>query len=390
MENQAKDRILSSFLQASDINMDEKITKKDWIEFGEKNIFPKELIEINLKSAKNYSILKNLSNMIVGNGFNVNSPQAIKFIENEYCKTTLNDILEMISLDFVLTGAFSLNIVWSRDGKSISKIKYIPVEKVRIAKQDEDDLDIDESVEDYFLCDDWGNIRKNKPKFIKGFDPKDTSERSQLIYVKRNTPGMEFYSLPHYIGALNWVRLDYHVSEYHLNNALNGYHPSMLINLSTGIPSVEEQRRVKIKMDEMFKGTASAGKMMLTFSEGKDTAPTIEPLNLSDSDKKYVDIDKLIMDNLLIANNITNPMLVGIMVPGQLGGGQELVDSFNLLQITIINSYQKIIEETFNELSSYNNVSEEIKISELNYSKKEEKLIEEVDVVASIENEKNK
>ena len=373
----SKDRIISSFLQASDINMDEKITKKEWVEFGEKNLFPKELIEINLKSAKNYSILKNLSNMIVGNGFNPKTPAGISFVENQYSKLTLNGILEKISLDFVLTGAFSLNVIWSRDGKSISKIKYVPVEKVRIAKVEDEDLDVDESIEDYYLCDDWGNIRKNKPKFIKGFDPKDTSQRSQLVYVKRNTPGMEYYSLPHYIGAINWVRLDYHVSEYHLNNALNGYHPSMLINLSTGIPSVEEQRRVKSKMDEMFKGTSSAGKMMLTFSEGKDTAPTIEPLNLSDSDKKYIDIDKLIMDNLLIANNITNPMLVGIMIPGQLGGGSELVDSFNLLQITLINSYQSIIEETFNELASFNNIQEQLKISELNYSKKEEKIIEE-------------
>ena len=378
MENETtKDRILTNFIQASDINMDEKITKKDWIEFGDDNNFPKELIEINLKSAKNYSILKNISNMIGGNGFNPTTDSGIRFIENEFSKLTINEILEKISLEFCLLGAFALNIVWSRDGKSISKVKYVPTEKVRVAKPDEDDLDADESVEDYFICDDWTNTRKNTPKFIKGFNPKDTSERNQLLYVKRNTPGMEYYTLPHYIGGLNWVRLDYHVSEYHLNNALNGYHPSMLINLSTGIPSVEEQRRVKKKMDEMFKGTNSAGRMMLTFSEGKETAPSVEPLNLSDSDKKYVDIDALILDNLLIANNITNPLLVGIKTPGQLGGGQELVDSFNLLQINLINSYQQIIEQTFNEIAFYSGVQEELKIDELKYITEEEKIITE-------------
>lgn len=369
------DKILTNFIEASDINMDEKITKKDWIEFGNKNLFPKELIEINIKSSKNYSILKNLSNMISGNGFTADTTEGQKFLDNDFCKDDINDIIQRISFDFIMSGSFALNVVWSRDGKSISKIKYVPFEKVRIAKNDEEDLDADESIEDYFISDDWTNIRKVPPTFIKGFDPNNTKERNQLMYIKIPTPGMDFYTLPHYIGALNWVRLDYFVSEYHLNNALNGYHPSMLINLSTGIPSAEEQRKVKAKMDEMFQSTASAGKIMLTFSEGSDTAPSVQPLDLSDNDKKFVDVDTMILDNLLIANNITNPMLVGIKTPGQLGGSDQLVESFNLLQINLINHYQIIIERYINELAFYSGVTEDLSIAELSYES-EQKIIE--------------
>lgn len=368
--NNEKNYMLNYFTQAADISLDEKVTKKEWVEFGDNNLFPSELIEINVKSSKNYSILRNLSNMIIGNGFKATSPEAIEFIENKYCKETLNDILENIALDFIISGSFALNIIWSRDGNSISKIKYIPFQKVRVAKPIEDDIDVDESIESYFICDDWSNIRKNKPVAISGFNPSDTTERNQLLYVKRNTPGMDFYTLPHYIGALNWVRLDYFVSEYHLNNALNGYHPSMLINISTGIPSVEEQRMVKDKMDKMFKGTASAGKVIMTFSEGKDTQPMVQPLDLSDNDKKFVEIDNMILDNLLIANNITNPMLVGIKTPGQLGGSDQLVDSFNLLNINLINSFQIIIEKNINELAYYSGVTENISISSIEYGNK--------------------
>lgn len=364
--------MVQNFIQAGDLNMNENITKKEWIEFGEKNLFPQELIDINLKSSKNYSILKNLANMIKGNGFLPTSLEAVSFLDNPNGRDTIDDILEKISLDFVLSGYFCLNIVWNKQGKKIAKIKHIPFEKVRVAKKELEDESDDESIDDYFICDNWADVKKNPPQFIKGFDPNNTQERSQLLMVKRNTPGLEFYTLPHYISAINWVRLDYYVSEYHLNNAMNGYFPSILLNIATGIPSEEAQRTVKRKFDEMFKGTQQAGSMVLTFSEGHDTSPTITPLNLADSDKKFIEVEQLILDNLLIANNITNPLLVGIKTPGQLGGVNELIESFGLLQINLINSYQKMIEENFNEIAFYHitEVKEQLKISELKYDEK--------------------
>ena len=378
MENN-KDRdnfIISNFISVSDLNMDEKIAKtKSWIEFGEKNLFPQELIDINLKSAKNYSILKNISNMIKGNGF-IETPENKTFLENPNSKDTIDDILEKIVIDFAISGYFCLNIVWSKDGKKISKIKYIPFQKVRVAKQELEDESDDESIDDYWISNDWADIKKNPPELISGYNPNNTKQRSQLLMVKRNTPGLEYYALPHYIGAINWVRLDYLVSDYHLNNALNGYFPSMVFNMAaSGIPSEEKQRNIKRKLDEQFKGTKRAGQMILTFSEGRDNGPEVIPLNLSDSDKKFLEVEQLVLDNLLIAHNITNPQLVGIKTPGELGGTQELVDSFNLLNINLINSFQKVIEKTFTELYYYhiNGGNEKLVISELRYI--EEKII---------------
>lgn len=371
--------IVSNFISVSDLNMDEKLVKnKEWIEFGEKNLFPQELIDINLKSSKNYSILKNIANMIKGNGF-IETPENKTFLENPNAKDTIDDVLEKIVIDFVISGYFCLNIIWSKDGKKISKIKYIPFQKVRVAKQELEDESDDESIDNYWISNDWSDIKKNPPEFINGYNPNNTKQRSQLLMVKRNTPGLEYYALPHYIGAINWVRLDHLVSDYHLQNAVNGYFPSMVMNIATGIPSDEKQRIIKKKLDEQFKGTKRAGSMILTFSEGKEQAPEIIPLNLSDSDKKFLEVEKLVLDNLLIAHNITNPQLVGIKTPGELGGTQELVESFNLLNINLINSFQKVIESNFTELYFYhiNGSNEKLVISELKYI--EEKIIENND-----------
>jgi hypothetical protein len=370
--------VVSNFMSVGDINLDEKITKKQWVEFGDKNLFPKELIEINIKSSKSFSILKNISNMVKGNGFIETQGNSL-FLTNPNGRDSINDILDKVSLDFVISGYFCLNIIWSRDGKKIAKIKHIPFEKVRLAKKELEDESDDESIDDYYISDDWSNTKKYEPQFIKGYDPSNTKSRSQLLMVKKNIPGLEYYTLPHYIGALNWIRLDAHISEYHLNNAANGYFPSILMNIATGIPSEEKQRIIKKRLDEMFQGTKNAGSMVLTFSEGKEQGPEIIPLNLSDSDKKFLEVENLVLDNILIANNITNPQLVGIKIAGQLGGTQELVESFKLLQINLINSFQKIIEQTFSDIFYYhiNGGDEKLVIDELKY--KDEKIIQQND-----------
>ena len=332
---------------------------KEWVLFGEDNLYPNYILSMFNRSSKNAAILGTMSDMIVGQGFK-ETRRNKDFIKNKFNKENLQDILKKISFDLVVYGAYALNIIWDKKGTSIAQIKYIDVNKVRFAKP-EDGIE-NEDDEWYFLCPDWNKTRKYPPTKIQGFNPNNIIEKSQLLYVKRYRPGLQFYALPHYISSINWIELDYEVSNFHLQSTLNGYMPSLIINMAQGVPSPDKQKEIKKQLDANFKGTDNAGSTILTFSEGKDKAVEVNKIDLNAADTRFITLEEQIMQNILIANKATSPMLFGVRVQGQLGGRTELLDSFELYQIQVISKFQELIINTFNNLMTINGINEKIEI----------------------------
>lgn len=331
----------------------ERVVKhKPYVYYGYDNLLPNEIIYNVQGSAKTSSILDNLSKIIQGAGINTDSldKDTINFLSNNYDNDDMEIILEKVSLDLLYFGGFSLNVLWSKDGSKISRVSHIPFQKVRIKRQD--DL---KSPERYLVSADWCDYREEINYVeVAGFDPENKEELSQILYVCRYTPGMDYYPLPAWMGAYDYVKVDKEISDYQLNCALESYTPTMLINMSTGIPSPEEQERIAKELDFKFKGSKGS-KTIITFSDGKDTAPEVNTINQMESDNKYLNIEKMVLDNILIACSIPNPNLVGIRTPGQLSASDEIIDSFLLLQEGFISGYQKIIEKNFNKLNYFSN-----------------------------------
>jgi hypothetical protein len=312
--------------------------------------------------------VNNLSRLIDGDGFNLEELdyKTINFLENTYGDDDMEEVLSKCSLDLMFFGGFALNIVWSNNGERVALIKHIPFQKVRVKNPEK----TDEIKRQYLISKDWADKKECKRTItIDEFNPDDKENKNQLLYVTKYSVGLDYYTTPHWFKSVKYVKLDNEVATYQLNSAENGYTPSMLVNIGTGIPSREQQEEISKKMDEKFKGSKGA-KTILTFSDGKDTAPEVIMLDQDKADTKYTEVEKMILENILIANGITNPNLVGIRVPGQLGGSQELIDSFLLLQESFIKNYQKLIEKKFNLLNYYFNGQDEtltpIKIQKFN------------------------
>lgn len=359
---------------------------KEYLYFGEDNQYPQYLLDLFYKSSKNASMLSSISDMITGENFVTEgkSESLLRFLENENNKESLYEILPKISFDLCLFGAFTLNVIWSKDGKSIAQIKYLPVQKIRFEKENYEE---EQEFEYFYVSRDWDNIRKteNKPIRVAGFNPRNQKEKSQILYVKKYRPGLEYYGLPHYISAVNWIELDNEISNYHLQNTKNGYMVGLVMNFATGIPTVEEQKKVKRQLDENFQGTNNAGKVVLTFSEGQDQATTITPIELNTSDQRFKDLESQIVQNILIANKATTPMIFGVKTEGQLGGRNEILEAFEIYQNTVIGSFQDVITTSLQNLAEINGISDEIEIQEYEIFKK----IEEQKEVIEDNNENN-
>jgi hypothetical protein len=107
-------------------------------------------------------------------------------------------------------------------------------------------------------------------------------------------------------------------------------------------------------MRNKFSGANNAGRFVLTFSTGKENAPSIQSLTPSDLDKQFDMLNKQIQEEIFVAHNVTSPMLFGIRTEGQLGGRKELSEAYELFKNTYIMNRVLIVERMINYLTSFN------------------------------------
>jgi len=324
---------------------------KDYIYFGEDNLYPEYLLDLYRTSPKNAAMINTIANMISGDGL-LGGSDAFK--ANIYDDDDLETIVNKISTDLALYEAFAVNVIWSRDGSKIAQVKFIDVSNVRFSKEENG----------YYVSKDWANTRKqeNKPIWVARFDVNDKINKSQLLYVPKYSPSMQYYSIPAYVSAIKYIELDREIATYHLNNAKNGFYPSINVQVNSGIPSKEERQTFKRQLQSEFSGTKNAGKMLVTFANNKETATEFTSIDLNSSDERFRDLDAQILQAVLMANGATNPELFGIQVPGSLGSVSDLAENFEVYNKKVISSYQKLIEKTLNKFAVINGEAADIKI----------------------------
>jgi len=336
---------------------------RGWVSFGDDNLYPQFLISLSNRSSLHASILKQKSMLIGGNGFSKLglSNEALSFLKNVYNQDDLDQIVFKIAMDMELYGGFYLNIIWSKDKSRIAEINYVDPSKVRIAISDKPEKYPQQ--ENYWYCDDWNNSYRRKPVLYQGFSTTNKKESSQILYVKEYRPGTEYYARPEYEAGVRWIELEWEISNFHLNNVKNGFHPSMLINFPIGQPSSEESFEIVRRLKNQYSGSDMAGNVMVTFSDSKDTAATFEPINLNASDERFIMLNEQVRDGILKAHRVTNPGLFGIETPGKLGSRNELLESLEIFQTQYVIPKQRIIEKTFNWLRKINGIQDELKLN---------------------------
>ena len=279
-----------------------EVRGKDYMYYGELNLFPQSLIALYDTSAMHATCIQSIAQGIIGEGINT--------IGEEYINSngeTIDELYEKIALDYTLYQGYSLNVIWNKERTSISEIYHLPFANVRSGKPNDEDV-----VEEYMFSSDWENLRKNPYKAYRAFDATDNKgdNASQIFYFYNYTPGNQTYPLPSYVAALNDISLDAQVSRFHSANISNGLAPSMFVQFRNGIPSPEERRDVYKEIEKTFTGTENAGRFFLAFSEpGKELEVT--PID-SANDDYYLTLETRISSRILTAHRITSPLLLGI------------------------------------------------------------------------------
>ena len=330
-----------------------------WINFGNDNLFPQELIRIYQNASTMHSSLINRKvDMVAGNGFDTDTP----FIRNEYSNDSLNVIAKKVAYDKIIFGGFYLNVIWSKDGNTISQIEHLPYEKMRVAKCDEEK----DEIPGYYMSRDWArkNRRENKPVFMAELD-KDLAKEypSQVMFFRTYSPGLDYYTLPYYNSTLNFLKLDYEISTYHLKNVQNGLMPGMIIVNKSGIPTAEERAQIYDETKASLAGADNAGDFIMVYSETPEKAPDFIPVQLNSSDQRFKDLMNQINSTVMRAHSFTSA-IAGIETSGKLGTSTEIVEQLQYMQSTVIAPIQKDIEDAFMSIARMNGDEEILNLNE--------------------------
>lgn len=327
-----------SFIKFADVKVPvmKELPNKGWVLFGEDNKFPNLLLNMFNKSSKHNGIILGKVNYIIGKGFDKVMPA------NSYENN--NEVLKKLSTDIEVFGGCYIEIQYNELGK-IAAYYHVPYHKVRSSKDNTQ-----------FYVKDWDIYKKNdEPMVFAAYDPKLDAKllrnQTQILYYKEYRPGVETYSYPGYMGALNAIQTDIEISKYHLSTITNGMFASKMISFFEGIPTEEEKREIEKGFKSKFTGSENAGNIVLNFGKDPNKRPQLDDLSSTELDKHFDILAKSVQQEIFSGHQVVSPMLFGIRVEGQLGGRSEIRDAYEIMKNTYVNDKQQSLELLFKEIT---------------------------------------
>ena len=330
-----------------------KETKTDnFVSYGEDNNYFQFLIDRYNGSATNNAIINGMSEMIFGRGLDATDSNRKPEAYAQMITLFHDDCVRRLSSDLKLMGQCAMQVIYSKDRKTVARVEHIPVQTLRAEKCNEKG-----EIEAYYMHPDWENYKKNDTlKRIQAFGY--GNDPIQIYYVKPYKAGYKYYSPVDYQGGLQYAELEEEISNYHLNNIMNGLAPSMLINFNNGTPDPEQRQLIENRIYQKFSGSSNSGKFILSFNDDSNTAASIEPIQLSDAHNQYQFLSDESMRKIMVAHRVVSPMLLGVKDSTGLGNNaDELKTASLLMDNTVIRPFQTLLINAFDDILAYNDIS---------------------------------
>ena len=325
---------------------------KDWVSYGADNNYFQYLIDRYNGSPTNNAVINGISQMIFGKGLDATDSNRKPDQYAQAISLFKKDAVRRLAYDLKLMGQCAIQVIYSKDRTKIAQVEHLPVETLRAEKCNEDG-----KIEAYYYHSDWANAKPNdKPLRIPAYGC--SKEAIEILYVKPYKAGFYYYSPVDYQGGLQYSELEEEISNYHLNNILNGLAPSMLINFNNGTPSEEDRRLIEQRIAQKFSGSSNAGKFILAFNDNKESQAEITPVQLSDAHNQYQFLSDESTKKIMVAHRVVSPMLLGIKDSSGLGNNaDELKTATLLMDNTVIRPFQDLLIDAFDKILAFNNIS---------------------------------
>ena len=347
-----------SFVNLSTYNSPKIVetNNKEWVEFGEDNDYFQYLVNRANGSATSGACITGISQMIYGKGLDATDSARKPEQYARMISLFKKEEVRRLAYDLKLTGQCAIQVIYSKKNKkTIEKVEHLPIETLRAEKCSADD----KQVQAYYYHPDWVNIKpSDQPLRLPAFGVSDIPKPIEILYVKPYEAGMYYYSTPDYISGISFSEIEEEVANFHVNNVQNSFAPAALINFNNGVPSEEVQILTQKKIVSKYQGTSSTGELIISFNDNKDTAATIDPIQISDAHNQYEFISSEAQSKIMMSHRIVSPMLLGIKDNSGFGNNaEELKNASILMQNIVINPFQELLIDAFDKILAVNKVA---------------------------------
>lgn len=323
--------------------------KKDYVAFGSNNLFYDELIDVYLNSPTSHSSITGIVNQIVGKGIHAHNASKKPDEFAQFRSLFKSKDLKKIALDYKLLGEAAIQVSYLQ--KKVVKVSHFNRETLRAEKCDDKG-----AINAYYYHPKWKDYKDgDKLTRIPVFG---SGSKNEIYIIRRHIPSMHYYSVPDYIGSLNYGKLECSISEFLVNEVENSFSGSKLVSFANGTPTVEGMRRIKQEITDKLTGVHGE-KVIVSFSDSVENKTTIEDINPPNSAEVYQYISEECSRKLMIGHRITSPLLVGIRDTGNSLGNnaEEIQNAHNLFENLVIKPYQNDIIEAIDDILSVNGIA---------------------------------
>lgn len=297
------------------------INGRDFVAWGNDNKYPEFLSNLYQNCSTLSSIINGMTDFICGNEITVDKDEE-----------EIEDIIRNVSRDYLIYGVAYINVLKNVKNEVV-KVKWIDTRAIRSNE--------DNTV--FFYSEDWSKSYGRVKTIVL---PKYTEDKAESSVLMIKDYARDIYPTPIWGSAINAVTTEIEIGKYHLNEIVNNFSASAIINFNNGVPSDEDKDEIERMINDKFCSPENAGRFMLAFNDNRESAVTIERLGSDDFDKRYDAVAKKTRQEIFTAFR-ANPNLFGIPTENLGFSSEEYESSFKLFNRTNIRPIQKKIVRTF-------------------------------------------
>lgn len=323
---------------------------KDWVQYGDDNNYYQYLIDLYHSSPTNNACIKGTVDQIFGKGLEVTRASRDLAGYIEFKKMFSNDDIRAIAMDLKMLGQASFQLVKSKDRKKYVQAKHFPQQTLRPAKCNEKG-----EIEKYYYCPDWANLKRgHNPIEFRAFGY-DQNANECILTIKPYSTGSFYFAPVDYQGGTQYANLESEISNFHINNIMNGLAPSMLINFNNGQPPAEVKDTIEAQIKQKFGGSSNAGRFIISWNDSTETKADITPVQLSDAHNQYQFLSGEAMQKIMVAHRVVSPMLLGIKDNTGFGNNADEMKTASILfDNVVVRPFQRLIIDAVTKVLNFN------------------------------------
>lgn len=339
---------INPYAESNIISPKEKqYTGKEYVEWGDGNLYPEFLQALydNVPTLK--SIIDGCVDYTVGNNI------TILPLNDSLAPGTMNvkgDTIEEqvrdVAGDCFQTGGLALQVIRNGFG-GIAEVHYTDIGFLRSNKEN--------TV--FYYSENWNKGGRKDvvvyPAFIPNLDWNALSEEernrhaSSILYIKRSNK--RTYPVPCYAAAVKACEIERCIDDFHLNAINNGFTGSYIINFNNGVPDDNIKQEIEGSFNEKFSGHENAGRIGFSWNPNKESATTIEKVEVEDFGEKYKSLESNSRQKIFTAFR-ANPNLFGIPTESLGFSSEEYESAFRLFNRTMIRPVQMMIADAYDKI----------------------------------------